>query len=119
VPQKKPIGTRIRDALFSHMTYHMTDMSRVVPGHSFDTKTSTFYLNSPAGLIRYRPKENLDRSRFRDVWVNGFDSLCQGYRDGKISKAAFFDFYRLLINTESRVVYKANLRTRLRLNCGI
>lgn len=83
------------------------DNSNVVPYQTWNDRDSCFYLNSPAGLIIYRPKSVKDTSRFRDRWINKF-----------IHARNFFTLYREIIRNE-KVKYRANLHTRLKLLLSI
>lgn len=85
-----------------------TPMDNVVPTYRWSDADRAYYLNSCAGLIRYRPKTELDRTTFRDAFINRFDMIA---KHGKPED--FFALYKDI--RASRVVsYRANIRTRLK-----
>ena len=85
---------------------------QVVPVAKWSDKDRAFYLDSVAGLIKYKPKDQKDIARFRDKWVNRFE---QAKERGERS---LFQLYKEL-RSEERVKYSANLRTRLRGAIGL
>ena len=96
------IRTQIHNQFVSH--------DNVVSFHRLDPKTGRFYLNSPAGLIVYKPKSLADVTRFRDKWINKFETLSEQKDSNK-----FYNLY-VEIRKNEKVKYRANLRTRIKCN---
>lgn len=115
---RKRIGTRIRESFADFVRYHSVEMSGVVPAYRWDEKRQMFFINSPAGLIRFKPKSTLTMHLFRSRWLNQFDELIVEWKNGKAQKKDFFKFYRQLLKEMNGATYKANIRTRLRLTSG-
>ena len=112
---RKTIGARIKESLSDYLRYHVADMSGVKPSYRYSAKNNTFYLDSCAGMIRFKPRGQLELETFRSNWINKFDRLCSS--DAK--KSEFLKFYRELLSQVKRATYKANMRTKLRLNSGV
>lgn len=87
--------------------------SGVVPEQRWAEREKCFYLNSPAGLIKYKPKLNRDIARFRDIYINQFDSIKISNLKPQIKEELFFRLYAE-IRAAEKVSYKANVRTRLK-----
>jgi hypothetical protein len=91
----------------------MADNSSVVAEHRWSPNLYSFFLNSPAGLIRYKPKDQRDAARFRDKWINRFEAIKTHSLDQKDLKIQMIFLYREIRKNE-KVSFKANLHTRLR-----
>jgi len=89
-----------------------TDMKAVKP--EVRLVDGTFYLNSEAGLIRYRPRTTKDLTAFRDKYVNRFMLLTENY-----NRRGLFSLYSQIRGDVKRASYRANVRTRLRLATGV
>ena len=93
----------------SDKLHEMTvDWTNVAPKQNF-TK-GRFFLISPAGIIIYKPKTEVDISRFRNKWLGTFDSIAR-IPDVEIRANAFFKLYMDIMRVE-KCKYKANWRTR-------
>lgn len=93
----------------------LSDNSMVVPEHRWSAKDLSFFLNSPAGLIKYKPRSAQDAARFRDLYINRFESITN---NGSRLKD-FHELYRE-IGANERVSYSANLNARLKgLKCKL
>lgn len=81
----------------------------VEPVYRLDKEKRIFYLTSPAGVISYRPKNDQDLCRFRDVYINAFEYVCFKSQD-------YFKLYRIIRKREKWTQWslKANMRTRLK-----
>lgn len=90
----------------------MTSNAGVVPSYKWNGLTRSFYLDSPAGLIQFKPKTEKDLIKFRDEFVNQFADLAEKH---KISSQTN-EFYSLYaeIRKKYKVKYTANLATRLK-----
>ena len=91
----------------------MADNSNVVAEHRWSQNLSSFFLNSPAGLIKYKPKDHKDAARFRDKWINKFDQIKENSLNQKDIKIQMHYLYREIRQNE-KVSYKANFHTRVR-----
>jgi hypothetical protein len=85
------------------------DHSNVVPHQRFG-KDGKFHLVSCAGHIIYKPKTEVDVSRFRDKWISRFEKIRALTHDEQ--RTLFFRLFQEIRSTE-KVKYRANLRTRL------
>ena len=92
--------------------YQLTDMRSVRLHFNWSEKDRAFYIDSPAGLIKFKPKSLLLQTRFRDMYINKFAKLVNKDRRGEDVKKELFRLYREIRKTW-KVKYKANLRTRL------
>ena len=93
---------KLIDYFKGYMRSQFTDMSGVTPTVTWHK--NRFFLNSPAGVIIYRPENDKDISRFRNTWVNQF-------KMAEKDKESLFALYRSMKRSE-KVSYKANLNTR-------
>ena len=84
-----------------------TPMDGVVPAFRWSDGTQSFYLNSVAGLIKFKPKTLKENTEFRNTIVNRFEALAPDDREG------FFELYAE-IRENYKVSFTANVRTRLR-----
>jgi hypothetical protein len=91
----------------------MADNSQVVPECKWSERDRAFYINSVAGLIKYKPKDVKDLNRFRDRWVNLFEQYRSTALNNKDLESMMFGFTNM-IRKEERVKYTANIRTRLK-----
>lgn len=91
----------------------MVDNSGVVPEQKWCDRERCFYLNSPAGLIRYKPITIQDTARFRDEYINRFDNIAIVCSDKKHMIKKYFKLYHE-IRSKERVRYTANANTRLK-----
>ena len=95
----------------SQIAYHKTDMSSVSPEIRFSEKENAIYLNSCAGLIRFTSRSQHEMEKFRNIFANKF-SQAKNNKD-------FFKIYSCALkekwSSKTRIKYKANLRTRLRM----
>lgn len=89
----------------------LTDMSRVQPEIRFSQKENAIYLNSCAGLIKFKSYDPKEFEFFRNNFVNRFNMVEDGDH--------FFKLYKEIFKTKwtkrARVKYIANLRTRMRM----
>lgn len=106
------IKKKIKNWMKSSWDYQWSDMSGVIPRQQWSEKDRAFFLNSSAGLIKYKPKNDKDLQRFRDKYVNQFDVIMMCPNDG-LKEKMFFLLYQEIKKNE-RVKYKGNIRTRLR-----
>lgn len=90
-----------------------SDNSQVVPECKWSERDRAFYINSVAGLIKYRPKNVQDLNRFRDKWVNLFERYKQDALNAKDRERLMFEFTNW-IRREEKIKFTANLRTRLK-----
>lgn len=91
---------------------HSTKMTGVVPEHKWSDKDRAFFLNSSAGLIKYKPKNTQDTARFRDKYINQFEAIKSSQLAPEIKEELFFRLYSNIRSAE-RVNYSANIRTRI------
>lgn len=93
--------------------YHTIDMSGVKP--EIRCSSTSFYLNSCAGLVEFRSRDRLDMDKFRNGFMNRFQLLINNNSKNR----EYFSLYREILRSKwskhARVKYKANLRTRMRL----
>jgi len=89
----------------------VVDNSGVIPESRWNQREGAFYLNSPAGLIRFKPKTDRDLSKFRDRYINRFEVL-KGLEGSKMIEGYFLLYDE--IRACERVKYRANVRTRLK-----
>lgn len=113
--KKKTTGTKIRDAIKRSFIYHVADLSCVQPTYCWDEKRRMFFIDSPAGLIRFKPRNDIAREKFRARWLNQFETLLSS----QPTKKDFFKYYRSLLKDVRGATYKANLRSRARLSFGL
>ena len=95
----------------SQLHYQSASFQGVTP--EFRTVEGIVYLNSCAGLIRFKPGTPKELTRFRDDVLNRFFALTQRHKVGDRVTADMFALYRHARRTY-RVSYKANLNTRLK-----
>ena len=84
----------------------------VEPMHRFDPARGIFWLNTPAGVIKWRVR-NKRMDKFRNEFVNEIDALAKRKSKGEDITRDAFRIYRK-IRGEYQVSYSANARTRLR-----
>jgi len=94
------------------------DYSPTKPFYSWSEARNEFYIVSELGTLIYRSDKAREISRFRNKWINRFDSICKNFENEKKITRELFRFYRE-IREESGVKYRANLRSRLRAKIGI
>ena len=92
---------------------HSADMSGVVPEQKWSDREGCFFLNSSAGLIRFKPKDQKQASEFRNKYINEFESIRLSTIDSKTKNELFFRLYAK-IRSKEKVSYSANAHTRLR-----
>lgn len=102
---------RIKERIKGYLAYQVADLSRTVPVQRWSPKDRRFYLNSEAGLLIYKPKNEQDQIRFRNAWINEFDKILT--LKGKARTVALFHFY-VEIRSKERISYRANIHTRLK-----
>lgn len=88
----------------------MASNTGVVPSQRWSEIDKSFYLNSSAGLIKYKPKTVKDTAHFRDEYVNAFVMIMQS----GLGAEAYFDLYRNILKNVKGVRYTANLHTRIK-----
>jgi hypothetical protein len=92
--------------------YQLTDMRSVKLHFTWSDKDRAFYIDSPAGLIKYKPKTMNAQTVFRNRFINEFAKLMGRDTRGQDIRKDLFRLYRQ-IKKEYKVSYKANFRTRL------
>lgn len=92
--------------LKSQIDYQLADMKSVEISYKWSPKDKSFFIDSEAGLIKFRPRSVREMADFRDKCINKLLAL-KGNRKG------LFKLYKD-IRKKYRVRYKANLRTRIR-----
>lgn len=93
--------------LQGYLMSQMVSNKGVVAECRWNHQQQCFYMNSPAGLIRYKPKTLKDQTTFRDNYVNLFEHYKQFAKP-----EGFFDLYRVIRAEVKGVRYSANLHTR-------
>lgn len=99
--------------LKSQVSYQCADMKGVKIEYRWSDRDRSFYLNSPAGLIRFRPKTERALTEFRNIYVNKLWGLHSRHSQGENVTKDLFRLYKQ-IRKDYKVSYKANLRTRLK-----
>lgn len=94
--------------LENYIKGQLAEHTSVTPISVWSDKDRCFYINSIAGLIKYKPKDLKDLTRFRNTWINKFDLIAKDPSEKKL-----FKLYDEILGAE-KVSYKANLRTRLK-----
>jgi len=91
-----------------------TSNSSAMPTQRYDKYNRTFYLDSPAGTVKWRLRGSKDISieNFRNTYVNAIEELGRRRAKGEDVTKESFKIYRDL-KKEYRVSYRANFRTRL------
>jgi hypothetical protein len=89
----------------------LAEHTNVEPVAKWSERERCFYIDSVAGLLKYKPKNLADLTRFRNEWINRFDQL-RNTGSGTFEKK-LFEFYEE-IRSQEKIKYKANLRTRLK-----
>ena len=84
----------------------------VSPIYKYDPVKKIFYLNTPAGLIKWRARR-APIDKFRNEFVNEIERLAQMKRQGRDIVSDSFKVYRK-VRENYRVSYSANIRTRLK-----
>lgn len=92
--------------LKSYLKEQMVSNKGVVPEVKFLQPENIFFMNSPAGLLKYKPKTVKEMTHFRDNYVNLFEHYRQ------FSPDKFFDLYAVIRKEVKGVKYTANLHTR-------
>lgn len=111
--EKVKLRNFVKEKIKGYVRYQFTNLQGVVPGHHWCNRTNTFFLNSSAGLIRYKPKDVKAATEFRNLWINEFDFLVKKHNRGEDVRRQMFWFYRR-IKKVKRVRYRANINTRTR-----
>jgi len=101
----------MKDFLIKIVKNQMLDNRNAKPSYKWDSAKKCFFINSEAGLIKYRPKDNEDLTSFRDKFLNPVHVLASRKKSGLDISQEIFSLYRR-IKKEYWVSYKANLRTR-------
>ena len=84
----------------------------IVPIHRFDSVRRIFHINTPAGQIKWRPKNTMP-GKFRDKYINMVDILAKKRQEGRDITRDSFKLYRQM-RKDFKVSYSANIRTRVR-----
>jgi hypothetical protein len=106
-----PVVT-VRKHMKSYINGQLASISSVKPDFRYSAVYRKFYMNSEAGLLIYKVRDQNDLTQFRNKWVNKFrDVSTSGDRKD------LFRFYKRIRKDVPRIRYKANIRTRLRLSC--
>jgi hypothetical protein len=96
--------------MLSELIHNQTvDHSNVV-AHQKWGREGRFHLVSCAGHIIYKPTSEKDAARFRDRWINRFETIRQLMPQDQ--RPAFFRLFKEIRDTE-KIKFKANARTRL------
>ena len=103
------VKTWIKDKIYEQHVDHDNVQPRS------DYKDNIFYLSSCAGLIKFKPKNMTEIITFRDKWVNQFEAVMLFHQKGVDSRENFYRLYSQILNSNYKVKYKANVKTRLRL----
>jgi hypothetical protein len=106
----KGVGKYISGVVENQMVSH----KNVEPKFTWSHTERKFYLNSEAGIIIYKPKSDLDIAKFRNTYINKFDTLIKEKAMGYNVSADFFALYRRILKEVPRSQYKANIHTRIR-----
>jgi hypothetical protein len=104
----------VKERVKSYIRYQFIDLKGVVPEHRWCERTKTFFLNSSAGQLRFKPRSVDEATRFRNEWVNAFDFLVQKHGRGEDVRRSMFLLYAAIRCEVPRVRWKANLDTRVR-----
>lgn len=102
---------RLKKSLKGYLHYQWVDMSGVKP--EFRQRENLISLNSEAGTIDFKPRKMSDLYRFRDRYLNRFETLANRITAGESMSRELFDLYDE-IRKNFRVKYRANIRTRVR-----
>lgn len=95
------------------MSYQMTSMRAVRIEFNWSQRDRAFYINSQAGLIKFKPKTTVELTNFRDEHINRVDNLRRDELEGSDVTRRLFRLYKE-IRKKEKVSYKANLHTRLK-----
>lgn len=106
------------DIIKNAFVEQIIDYSPTKPFYSFSDHMQTFFIVSELGTLVYCSTSHRDISRFRDKFINRFDSLCKKHEMGEKITRELFRFYKSAMDFDG-VKYRANLRTRMRLKLGI
>ena len=96
----------------SQATYQVTSMEGVKP--ELRLRAGTFYLNSAAGQITYRPPTVGQLTQFRDIYVNRFECLVRRFNGREDITSELFALYRELRISHKKVRWSANANTRVK-----
>lgn len=99
----------VKEQISQQLKAQWLDNSRVEPEHKYIG--GVFYVNSEAGLLVYKPKEDEGVAKFRDDIVNKFEVLLD--EKSKHKTEAMFNLYKSA-RKKYKVRWKANFRTRCR-----
>ncbi len=112
-PPKKSnkILGRLRKSIKGYVRHQWVDMGQVKP--EARSLPHLISLNSEAGTIDFRIRNQKDLCRFRDHYLNRFHELIAKHKDGEKITRELFVLYDE-IRRHFRVKYRANVRTRLR-----
>ena len=102
----------IRKWFKNKLIEQMATNTGVVPEQKWSERDRAFFLNSSAGLIKYKPKSTSDTTRFRDKYINEFEAIRTSQLDVDTKEKLFFRLYAN-IKSHERVSYSANIRTRV------
>jgi len=91
-----------------------TDISSVGLDHRWSEQHRAFFLNSEAGVLKFKPKNLYETTRFRNVYLNKFEALLTRKANGENVTRDLFRLYWDIRHAE-RVSYNANLRTRIKM----
>jgi len=89
----------------------MSDDSGVAIEYRWSNIEGAFYINSEAGLIRYRPKSTKEAMEFRNTYLNEMELLSHLPKVQRLPR--LFAAYRALRGRRG-VRFRGNIRTRLR-----
>lgn len=91
----------------------MNSWNTVKPFYNCEPKKNAFHLVSPAGHLRFIPRDVKETCRFRDIYLNQFVQLG--------NKRDFFRLYKKIRKNERwmAVKYRGNLRTWIRYRIGL
>jgi hypothetical protein len=93
------------------------DHSAVKYTHAWSPKDNAFYIDSPLGLIKYKPTDIKDLTRFRNKYINRFDYLVKYLsverNESDALEMAIANFYQEL-RTNEKVKFTANMHTRFK-----
>lgn len=97
------------------VAYQLSNHSAVRLAMKYHDKLNKFYIDSKAGLLVYKPKDLQDMTRFRNKWINKFETLREKEVSGENIDKELFKTYSEIIKTE-KISYEANINTRLKRN---
>lgn len=89
------------------------DMGNVQP--RLDYRDWSIFFNSCAGVIQFKAKGVQELADFRNKWANKFHTLVEAHNRGVDVSNNFFILYGDILASNVKIKYRANIRTRLRL----